>query len=283
MPITVACLQTRPQPDFDAALTEALTLACQAVDRGAQFLALPEYCGGLKTEGKAFAPPVTSEAAHPVVAGLREFARENNVEILIGSVAVDSPVAEERFRNRSLMIGRDGEVLARYDKIHLFDVNLSERETYRESAKVSPGDRAVVADTSAGPMGLSICYDLRFPHLYRGLAHAGAEVLAIPAAFAVPTGKAHWHVLNRARAIENGAFVISPCAVGSVPGGGASYGHSLIVEPWGQILADGGDAGGVVLAQIDPEAVAQARGRVPSLTHDREFSVEVIDVPEAAA
>ena len=157
----------------------------------------------------------------------------------------------------------------RYDKIFLFDVDLSPTQQYRESAVVAPGGQAVVADTPWGRLGMTVCYDLRFPHLYRALAQADAEILAVPAAFTKVTGEAHWHVLNRARAIENGAVVVAPCAVGAVPGGGAAYGRSLVVSPWGEVLADGGDAVGWIVTTVDVESVATARGRIPSLEHDR--------------
>jgi predicted amidohydrolase len=278
---TVACLQTRPMPDFASALTEALSLAEIAVADGADLLCLPEYCGGLKTEGAAFAPPHAIEADHPVINGLREFATQKGVDILIGSVAVSGQGA--KFNNRGLYVDRSGEVLSRYDKIFLFDVNLSETEVYRESDRVAPGDQAIIADTRFGRIGHSICYDLRFAQLYRDLAQAGAEMLFCPAAFAVPTGQAHWHVLNRSRAIENGAFMISPCAVGAVSGGGASYGHSLIVNPWGEILSDGGDAAGVTMAQIDLDLVAATRKRIASLQHDRKYALSNAEPVRTAA
>lgn len=269
-PLHVACLQTRPRPDFDSALSEALDLAEAAVGAGAELLTLPEYCGGLKSTGGLFDPPVADEKDHPVINGLREFSAARGVDILIGSVAVTGQ--GRRFRNRSLYVDQTGAVLARYDKIHLFDVQLSETEAYVESDTVEPGAECVIAETRFGRIGLSVCYDLRFAHLYRQQAQQGAEILAIPAAFAATTGRAHWHVLQRARAIENGAFVISPCAVGPVDGGGQAYGHSLVVGPWGDLLADGGDIPGLVLAQIDLDLVAKTRARVPSLEHDRPFA-----------
>jgi predicted amidohydrolase len=240
------------------------------VTEGADLLCLPEYCGGLKTDGAAFAPPHAPEADHPVINGLRDFAANKGVDILIGSVAVTGQGA--KFNNRGLYVDKSGAVLSRYDKIFLFDVNLSEAEVYRESDMVEPGTQAIVADTRFGRIGHSICYDLRFAQLYRDLAQAGADILFCPAAFAVPTGQAHWHVLNRSRAIENGAFMISPCAHGAVTGGGASYGHSLIVNPWGEILSDGGDAAGVTMANIDLDLVAATRKRIASLQHDRPYT-----------
>ena len=201
---------------------------------------------------------------------LRGFARESRVWILIGSIAVDGP--GDRLVNRGYLVDDQGKIRAWYDKIFLFDVDLSPTQQYRESAVVAPGGHAVVADTPWGRLGMTICYDLRFPQLYRTLAQAGAEILAVPAAFTKVTGEAHWHVLNRARAIENGAVVVAPCAVGAVPGGGAAYGHSLVVAPWGEVLADGGDGVGYAVTTVDVETVAAARGRIPSLRHDRPFS-----------
>ncbi|MEM7439623.1 MAG: carbon-nitrogen hydrolase family protein [Pseudomonadota bacterium] len=270
-PVTVACLQTRPMPDFETALAEALSLAEQAVADGADLLALPEYCGGLLSSEGRFAPPAAEEDSHLVVQGLREFAARHSVDVLIGSVAVTGQ--GQKYRNRSLYVDKSGEVLGRYDKIHLFDVNLSATEQYRESDSVEPGGDCVTVDSRFGRVGLSVCYDLRFAHLYRLQSQNGAEILMIPAAFAATTGRAHWHILQRARAIENGAFVVAPCAVGPVDGGGEAYGHSVIVEPWGTVLADGGTEAGVVIAQIDLDLVAETRARVPSLSHDRPYSV----------
>lgn len=269
--LNVACLQTRPQPDFASALNEATELAAQAVLGGAEFLALPEYCGGLKTEGSALIPPAAEEEKHPVLIGLRNFARENSVWISIGSVAVPGP--QGKILNRSFLIDPSGGIQNRYDKIHMFDIQLSETEVYRESARVAAGCEAVISRTPFAALGHSICYDLRFPGLYRKLAQAGAEILLVPAAFTKKTGEAHWHILNRARAIENGTFVVAACAIGDIEGGGISYGHSLIISPWGEVLADGGASPVVVQASIDLEEVAAARARIPSLGHDRPFDL----------
>ncbi len=270
-PVPIACLQTRPMPDFTSALDEALGLARTAADGGAKLIALPEYCGGLRTEGSAFAPPAAREADHPVLAGLREFADRHGVWLVIGSLAVAG--SSDKIVNRGFVIDESGEIRSRYDKIHLFDIDLSKTESYRESALVDGGGQAVLVETPFGMLGHTICYDLRFPGLYRDLAKAGAEILLVPAAFTKKTGEAHWHVLNRARAIENGAFVVAPCAIGPVEGGGASYGHSLIVGPWGEVLADGGDDPGVVHATIDLDQVVETRQRIPSLSHDRPFTL----------
>ena len=268
--VRIGCVQTRPLATFDEAIEEARRLAGDAVAAGAELVCLPEYCGGLKSEGGLFAPPTAPEAQHPVLDALRGFASDSRVWMLIGSIAVDGP--GDRLVNRGYVIDDHGDIQARYDKIFLFDVDLSPTQQYRESAVVAPGEHAVVADTPWGRLGMTICYDLRFPQLYRTLAQAGAEILVVPAAFTKVTGEAHWHVLNRARAIENGAVVVAPCAVGAVPGGGAAYGHSLVVSPWGEVLADGGDGVGYVVTTVDVDSVAIARGRIPSLQHDRRFS-----------
>ena len=244
--VRIGCVQTPALPTFDEAIEAACRLAGDAVAAGAELVCLPEYCGGLKSDNGVLKPPAAPEASHPVLEALRNFTRDAGVWMLIGSVAVDGP--EGRLINRGFMVDDKGEIRARYDKIHLFDVDLSETERYRESAVINPGGQAVVTDTPWGRLGMSTCYDLRFPHLYRSLAHAGAEILAVPAAFMKVTGQAHWHVLNRARAIENGAVVVAPCAVGPVPGGGAVYGHSLIVSPWGEVLAEGGDGVSTIVA-----------------------------------
>jgi predicted amidohydrolase len=269
-PLDIACLQTRPRPDFAGAVDEALPLAEAAVKAGADILFLPEYCGGLRTEGGALAPPSAPEGSHPFLAAMRDFAAKRKVWINIGSIAVDGP--DGTIINRGLMLDDRGQIRGRYDKIHLFDVQLSEAEVYRESAHVSPGHRAVIHDTPFGRIGHTICYDLRFPHLFRSLAQAGADILLCPAAFTRKTGEAHWHVLNRARAIETTRFVVSACAIGPVPGGGESYGHSLVVSPWGEVICDGGTLPGVVQARIDLDEIARAQGRIPSLTADRPFT-----------
>ena len=268
--VRIGCVQSRPLATFDEAIEEARRIAGCAVAAGAELVCLPEYCGGLKSEGGLLVPPSAVETQHPVLDALRGFAREFRVWILIGSIAVDGP--GDRLVNRGYLVDDQGKIRAWYDKIFLFDVDLSPTQQYRESAVVAPGQHAVVADTPWGRLGMTICYDLRFPQLYRTLAQAGAEILAVPAAFTKVTGEAHWHVLNRARAIENGAVVVAPCAVGAVPGGGAAYGHSLVVAPWGEVLADGGDGVGYAVTTVDVETVAAARGRIPSLRHDRPFS-----------
>ena len=265
----IACLQTSPKPDFQSALEEAIVLAEESIEAGADFIALPEYCGGLKTEGSTFTPPFATEENHPVLIGLRDFAKKRKKYLLIGSIAVTGPAG--KILNRSYIVDEFGNIISRYDKIHLFDIKFSEKESYCESTTVSGGQKAVICETPLGCFGQTICYDLRFPHLYRKLSQAGAQILVVPAAFTKKTGEAHWHVLNRARAIENGAFVVAPCAVGKVEGGGESYGYSLIINPWGEILADAGSDSGLINANIDLEEVNSARMRIPSLRHDKSF------------
>ncbi len=269
-PLEIACLQTRPMADFTSALEEALPMAEAAVQAGAVFIFLPEYCGGLKSEGSALAPPAETEDAHPFLKAFRDFARDHAVWVMLGSIAIRAN--GEKIINRGYVIDGEGNIASRYDKIHLFDVQISKDEVYRESTRVLAGGQAVLIDTPFGRIGHTICYDLRFPRLYRELAQAGAEIIAVPAAFVKKTGEAHWHVLNRARAIENGVFIISPCAIGAIPGGGESYGHSLVVGPWGDIIADGGNLAGVVRASIDLDKVEATRARIPSLSHDRPYT-----------
>ena len=270
-PLDIACLQTRPMPTMEAALKEALPLAEAAARAGAQMLFLPEYCGGLATEGGRLTPPSATENAHPFLAAMREFASRKGVWIQIGSVAVEG--LNGKIVNRGYMIDASGTVFGSYDKIHLFDVDLAEGASYRESDTIAAGASARVYETPLAHVGHTICYDLRFPGLFRDLAHAGAEILCCPAAFTKMTGEAHWHVLNRARAIENTAFVVSACAVGPIPGGGESYGHSLVVNPWGEVLADGGDIPGVIHATLDLDQVEATGARIPSLQHDQTYTL----------
>jgi predicted amidohydrolase len=202
---------------------------------------------------------------------LREVARKSQTFIHIGSLAIK--VSSDKAANRSFLIDRKGEIASRYDKIHMFDVDLAGGESYRESNNYRPGDLAVIGDLPWGRLGLTVCYDLRFPALYRALAEAGASFLAIPSAFTKQTGEAHWHVLQRARAIENGCFVFAAAQGGRHENGRDTFGHSLVVDPWGRIVAEGGTEPGVVMAEIDPAAVAAARAKVPSLHHGRRFEL----------
>ena len=267
----IACLQTNPFPNFKDALDEAISLGNIAVAGGAKFIALPEYCGGLKTVGAAFSPPSEDETDHPVLNGLKDFSYKNDVYMLIGSIAITG--IDDKIYNRSFILDNRGEIISRYDKIHLFDVNLSENEQYRESDFVTAGSSFSICNSPLGSFGQTICYDLRFPDIYRKLSQQGAEILLVPAVFTKKTGKAHWHVLNRSRAIENGAYVIAPCAVGKVEGGGEGYGHSLIINPWGEVLSDAETTRGVTFADVNLEDVKNTRKRIPSLKHDRQFNL----------
>ena len=246
--LSIACLQTCPKATIGEAIDEALPIAEEAVEAGADILFLPEYCSGLVSEEGVLKPPAAPEADHPMVSLFQQFAKRTKVCVSLGSVAVST--ASDKIINRAIMINADGKIISRYDKIHLFDVQISPNEIYRESATVIAGDNASIINFDDVKLAHVICYDLRFPQLFRDLAQAGAEVIAVPAAFMKKTGEAHWHVLNRARAIENGCFIVAPCAVGEIPGGGESYGHSLIVNPWGEVLADGKEERGFIQALL---------------------------------
>ncbi len=241
----------------------------EAHARGATFIATPENTTLMAPDGGAKLASSYVEALDPALPVLSELARELGIWLLIGSLAIK--VSDTHTANRSFMIAPDGAIAARYSKIHLFDVELASGESYRESNTVAGGDTAVVADTDLGRVGMTICYDVRFPQLYRKLAKAGAFLFTVPSAFTVPTGEAHWHVLLRARAIENGAFVLAPAQGGLHANGRKTYGHSMIVAPWGEILAEAGTEPGVIVADIDPELSARARAKVPNLQHDRNF------------
>ncbi len=266
----VACIQNSATPDVAHNLEETSGMVRAAAADGAAFVCLPEYFSCLDVSDDRIVAAAFPEDSHPALPLFSDLARELDVWLLLGSLAVR--VGADKVRNRSYVLDPTGAVVARYDKLHLFDVALEDGESYRESATVEPGDRAVVAPTPWGLVGLSICYDLRFAYLYRALARAGARFLTVPAAFTRTTGRAHWHVLVRARAIETGSFVIAPCQCGDHGGGRASYGHSLIVDPWGRVLADGGEEPGHVIAEIEIARVDEARRMIPSLRHDRPFS-----------
>ncbi len=273
-----ACIQNCATPDVDENIAVCSRLVRQAAGEGATFIATAEYFSGLTTDNGRIYPAAFAENEHPVIPAFAELARELTVEILLGSIGVKAPGG--RIFNRSYMLSASGDVTARYSKIHMFDVNLGTDQIIRESATIAPGDEAVLAPAGGTQIGLTVCYDLRFAGLYRALAHGGAEILAIPAAFTRLTGQAHWHILNRARAIECGAYVIAPCQFGTLPGGAECYGHSLIIDPWGEVLADGGETEGIAVAEIDLARVAEARRRIPALAHDQTF---VLDAPAEAA
>ncbi|MFZ0099365.1 MAG: carbon-nitrogen hydrolase family protein, partial [Gemmobacter sp.] len=242
---------------------------------GADLVLTPECTGFLSSSRDHQRRVLRTEAEDETLAALRAEARAIGIPVLVGSLGLLTGDADGRFANRSFLIGADGEIVARYDKIHMFDVNVSETEVYRESAAYRPGARAVVADMPFARIGMAVCYDLRFPHLFRRLAQGGAQILTVPAAFNHLTGEAHWEVLLRARAIETGCFVLAPAQTGFHPEehgkGRRTHGHSLAVNPWGEVMVDAGTDPGVTFVDLDLSEVEKARGRVPSLTHDRPF------------
>lgn len=246
-----------------------------AVADGASFVLTPEVTNCVSASRTRQREMLQTESDDRTLAGLREEAARAGIWLLIGSLALRSEPPEERFVNRSFLIAPDGTVAARYDKMHMFDVQVSETETYRESAGYAPGAHAVTAETPFGTLGLTICYDLRFPYLYRALAQAGAEILTVPSAFSPATGPLHWEPLLRARAIETGAYVLAPAQTGAHAAtrgrARSTWGHSLAVSPWGEVLTDAGTAPGITFAKIDRSAVADARAKVPSLSHTRTF------------
>lgn len=258
-----------------ANLPVTVELVRQAIAAGAGFVLTPEVTNCLSSDRAHQRAVLRHEEDDPTLAALRAEAAEAGIWLLIGSLGLLTHDADGRFANRSFLIGPDGGIRARYDKIHMFDVNVSESEKYLESSGYRPGSRAVLADAPFGRIGMSVCYDVRFPLLYRRLAQAGATILTVPAAFNDTTGAAHWESLLRARAIENGAFVLAPAQCGSHASHNGrprrTHGHSLAIAPWGEVLADGGTDIGVTIVDLDLAAVERARGRVPSLSHDRPF------------
>lgn len=239
----------------------------EAAGAGARMLFTPEMSGLVDRDRARAAAVLRSEDEDVVLAAVQAAAAAHGIWVHLGSLAVLA--ADRRLANRAFVIDATGVVRARYDKLHLFDVDLPTGESWRESASYAPGEGAVVVETPVGALGLSICYDLRFADLYRALSEAGATILAVPAAFTQPTGAAHWHVLLRARAIEAGAYVIAAAQTGVHADGRATYGHSLVIDPWGEVLLDMGAAGGIGYAEIDPARVAEVRARIPVLAHRR--------------
>jgi predicted amidohydrolase len=267
----VACIQNCAERDMAPSIAALEPLIRGAAKDGAQLIQLPEMATMLEPQNPKVLEKAVLESADPGLKRFRELARETKTWMIVGSLLIKQE-GESRVTNRSYMINPAGEITQRYDKLHMYDVDLASGETYRESATVKPGNRAVIASSPWGPIGLSVCYDLRFAYLYRALAQAGADYLSIPAAFTYTTGKAHWHILVRARAIETGSYVFAANQCGTHAEGRRTWGHSLIVSPWGDILADGGDDVGYIIAEADPAKVQEARQMVPALRHDRAFS-----------
>ncbi|WP_293572893.1 carbon-nitrogen hydrolase family protein [Phaeobacter sp.] len=270
-----ALLQITSSDQPDQNLEMVQQMVGDAVASGAGFVLTPEVTNCLSTSRRHQSAVLQLEADDPTLAGLRATAAKHDIWLLIGSLALKTTDADGRFANRQVLINPEGDITARYDKIHMFDVDVTPEETYRESDGYRPGHQAVLATTPFAKIGMTICYDVRFPQLHRSLAQAGAEVLVVPAAFSHVTGAAHWHALLQARAIETGCYVLAPAQTGTHPAtvgqSRTTYGHSLVVAPWGEILVDAGTDVGISYVDLDLEKVSQARKRVPSLKHDREF------------
>lgn len=269
---TAACVQMRSGRDVAANVAAAVSLVSEAADKGADLVLTPEMTSLLETKSDDLFAHTREQKDDEALLAFRALAAEKKIWLLAGSLPIK--VADRKLANRSFLISPDGNVAAQYDKIHMFDVDLEGGESYRESKNFEPGREAIIAKLPWGRIGLTICYDLRFPHLYRALAQAGADFLTVPAAFTRQTGEAHWHTLLQARAVETGCFVFAPAQGGRHECGRETYGHSLIVAPWGEIIAEAEHAEpGIILAEIDTARIAQARGRVPSLGHDRGYAL----------
>jgi predicted amidohydrolase len=266
-----AVIQMRSGLVPTANLDAAVRMIGEAKSAGADYVQTPEMTNILAANREQLFSAIVEEDADTSLATLRELARKLGITIHVGSLAIK--FSHDRAVNRSFLISPKGDIAARYDKIHMFDVDLANGESYRESRNYRPGEQAVLSDLPWGRLGLTVCYDLRFPALYRALAEAGATMLAVPSAFTRQTGEAHWHVLIRARAIENGSFVFAAAQGGKHESGRETFGHSLIVDPWGRVLKEGGSEPGVVMAEIDLAEVAHARSRIPSLQHGRRFEI----------
>ena len=271
----VALLQTTSTDDPAENISMIRPMIAEAAAEGARFVLTPEVTNCVSASRPRQADVLRTEEEDTTLAALRDEAARRGVWLLIGSLALNQAEGG-RFVNRSFLVTPRGEIVARYDKIHMFDVTISETETYRESEGYRPGDRAVVAEVEGVKVGLTICYDVRFPHLYRDLAKAGARILTVPSAFSPATGAAHWEVLLRARAIENGCFVLAPAQCGTHPRTDGrerrTHGHSMAVDPWGQVLSDSGTSPSVRVVDLDLDAVNDVRRRLPSLSHDRDYS-----------
>ncbi|MEE8365064.1 MAG: carbon-nitrogen hydrolase family protein [Gammaproteobacteria bacterium] len=267
-----ACVQNTATRDIEANIDWVCERIVEAHGEGADFIALPETVGLIEPVNEQIPDRCFEQENDAGLAAFRVQARDLEVSILVGSQLIKVP--DGRIVNRSFLLDDKGEISAHYDKLHLFDIQLSDGEFYRESDVIAPGDKAVVATTPWGKLGMTVCYDLRFAALYRALAQNGAQFITIPSAFTQTTGKAHWHMLVRARAIETGCYIIAPNQCGHHVDRRASWGHSLIVDPWGKVLADGGAEPGIVYAEIDLSSVERAHRKIPALTHDRAFSIE---------
>ncbi len=268
-PFRAACLQLNSGSDLAINLTVVQDMVAEAARGGAHLVLTPEYSLMMDGSGRVMREGALDADGGATLQALQDHARALKIWLLVGSLTLKT--GEERIVNRSYLISADGKVVATYDKIHMFDVTLPDGKIIRESSSYRPGESAVVASTPWGSLGMTVCYDLRFPHLFRAVAQQGAQFISVPSSFQRQTGKAHWHTLLKARAIENAAYILAPAMCGEHPGNRQTYGHALIVDPWGDVLADGGEEPGIIYADIDPARVAKIRAMMPSLEHDRPF------------
>jgi len=268
----VACIQTSSGANVQDNLDSAWDIVRKARDAGADLIALPEAANVMASDKVTLNLKTEPEENNHALLAFQDMAHKTGAWVLVGSLLVDMPDTD-KMSNRSYLLDDKGAICARYDKIHMFDVELGGAENHMESDCYNAGDKLVLAKTPWGQLGMTICYDLRFAYLYRALGHAGAQMLSIPSAFTQVSGRAHWHVLQRARAIETGCYVIAPAQCGDHPGNRKTYGHSLIVDPWGEVIADGGEGIGFIIADIDLTKVDEARSKIPSIRHDRDFEL----------
>lgn len=268
--LRIACLQMNSGNEFAANLTVFDAMAREAAASGAEFILSPEYFLMMDGTGRVMREAALDEHGEPALSAVTALARELAVWLLAGSLTLKA--GDGRMFNRSFLISAEGRVVATYDKIHMFDVTLPDGKVIRESSAYRSGERAVLAETPWGRLGMTVCYDLRFPALFRTLAQAGAGFISVPSSFQRQTGKAHWHTLVRARAIENECFILAPAMCGDHPGNRQSFGHTLVVDPWGEVIAEGGESPEIVYAEIEPRRVAKVRSMIPSLEHDRPFT-----------
>lgn len=273
--LPIACLQLTPDGDRAAGTLAAVTGIRHAASQGARLVALPEYAIQLHSSGRVMKSGAGNNDTDESLTAVRAVARECGVWVLLGSITMRT--ASEKISNRSYLVSEQGVVVATYDKLHMFDATLPDGRSIREGNLYEAGSRAVVVESHWGRLGLTICYDLRFPQLFRALAQAGAKVIFAPSAFTLQTGRMHWHALLRARAIENGCYIVAPATCGTSPDAHATFGHSMVVDPFGAVVMEAGDDPGVFLSTLDMDKVELARSRIPSLTHDRPFTVDVVN------
>jgi len=271
--VRAACVQMTSGVTIEGNIEQSTALIRAAHADGAQIVGMPEVANLCQKSRRRALETAQYEESEPALKAWRELADELDIWLLAGSMVIK--VAEDKLVNRAYMISPDGAIAAKYDKIHMFDVDLPNGERYRESDLFQPGDKAVLVDSPWGGIGITICYDIRFPHLYRALAKAGANMIWTSAAFTRTSGKAHWHVMQRARAIETGCWILAPAQCGDHEDGRSTYGHAVIVSPWGEVVADAGEEPGYIVADLDLTRVAEARQSIPTLRHDRDFAMPV--------